>query len=123
MTALLTSDHGVEMSPVASARSRGVALQRALLRSYDQGTTVSRTTRVRHLRNGQMLDGSLIVFEVSELPILHYPDPADPKKVTSSLEVFLFDEAPGSPEVPTSTVGLKARITASRPRGWSLPRP
>lgn len=91
--AMLNSDHGLELCAVAASRTRGVAFERALLRSYDAGTTITRTTRVRHLRNWSALD-SLVAFEVSELPILHVPDPATPEIMTSTLEIFVFDKQP-----------------------------
>jgi hypothetical protein len=97
--AMLSSDHGLELCAIAASRARGVAFERALLRSYDEGTTITRTTRVRHLRHGQMLDDSLIAFEVSELPILHVPDPAKPEIMTpalSTLEIFVFDDQPAA---------------------------
>lgn len=101
MIAMVNSDHGLELCTVAASRARAFAFQRALLRSYDDGTTVARTTRVRHLRYAQPLDDSLVVFEVSELPILHLPAPAELDIVNqkqSSLEIFVFDQPPGSPE-------------------------
>jgi Baseplate J-like protein len=101
MIAMLSSDHGLELCSVAASRARGVAFGRPLLRSYDEGTSLARTTRVRHLRHWQALDDSLVVFEVSELPILHLPDPAALEIITekqSTLEIFVFDEPPPSPE-------------------------
>ncbi len=94
--AVVNSDHGLELCAVAASRARGVAFERALLRSYDDGTTITRTTRVRHLRHGQMLDDSLVAFEVSELPILHVPDPAKPEIMTPTLEIFVFDDKPAA---------------------------
>lgn len=98
MMAMLDSEHGLELCPLAGARRRGVAFARPLLHSHDDRTTLARATRVRHLRFAQPLDDSLVVFEVSELPILHLPSPAKPEEVSSTLELFVFDEPPASPE-------------------------
>ncbi|WP_044986143.1 baseplate J/gp47 family protein [Sorangium cellulosum] len=94
--AMINSKRGIELCPIAGGRRRGVAFEQPLLRSYDApDTVISRATRLRHLRFWEALgadpDPSLVVFEVTDRPILHLPDPAAPEVLRSTLEVFVFD--------------------------------
>ncbi|WP_437729241.1 baseplate J/gp47 family protein [Sorangium sp. So ce861] len=94
--AMINSKRGIELCPIAGGRRRGVAFEQPLLRSYDApDTVISRATRLRHLRFWQALgadpDPALVVFEVTDRPILHLPDPAAPEVLRSTLEVFVFD--------------------------------
>jgi hypothetical protein len=93
--AIINSKRGLELCPVAGSRRGGVAFERPLLRSYDEQTTLARATRIRHLRFpralGGDLDPALVVFEVTDRPILHVPDPAAPEVQRSTLEVYVFD--------------------------------
>lgn len=105
--ALLNGPHGLELCKVSSSRRRGVAFETPLVRSYDENATViSRATCIRHLRFWQPLGDSgvsnsstaeqgpdQVVFEVTDRPILHYPNPASPEQLSSSLEVFVFDNS------------------------------
>src|SRR5262249_11817336 len=93
MTAMINGPHGLELCDIATSRRRGVAFVRSLLRSYDESTTtLSRATRIRHLRFwrplGDFPDGDIprdgdgpdqVIFEVTDHPILHAPDPAAPE--------------------------------------------
>jgi hypothetical protein len=106
---------GLELARVEEARSRAIALQRGLRASYDPATTfLHAATQVRHLRNWRPLasgyDGALpdasegpelVVFELAEQPILHYPDTTVPGGLRSSLDVFVF-EGTDDPGLPSS---------------------
>jgi Baseplate J-like protein len=106
---------GLELARVEEARSRSIALQRGLRASYDPATTfLHAATQVRHLRNwrplGSWPDGALpgssegpelMVFELAEQPILHYPAATVPGGLRSSLEVFVFEGA-DDPGLPSS---------------------
>ncbi|HEY5956303.1 MAG TPA: hypothetical protein VIV60_07115, partial [Polyangiaceae bacterium] len=112
--ALVHGRHGLELCPVESSRLRGIALGSALVRSYDPASTVvSRASCIRQLRFWRPWDGSpdltigggeqsgdQVVFEITDGAILHRPDPTAPERLTSSLEVFVF-EAPGEIGEPT----------------------
>jgi hypothetical protein len=116
--ALLNGPHGLELGDISSSRRGGVAFARPLLHSYDESTTtLSRATRIRHLRFWRPLgvfpdveippEGEgpdQVIFELSDRPILHIPDAAAPdvlKEDHSTLEVFVFD-APGDIGDPSS---------------------
>jgi hypothetical protein len=91
--AMIADAQGLELAPVSESRSRGIAFDRALSRSYEQASTaIARTTVLRHLRFPRTLTlaGDLIAFEVSEAPILHLPSVAHPELVTSTLEIFIL---------------------------------
>lgn len=96
-TAMVADAQGLELAQVAAARSRGVAFERPLSRSFDLSSAlISRTTVIRRLRGPRALPGDLVAFEVSEAPILHLPSVAAPELLTSTLEVFVLrpgDEA------------------------------
>ena len=103
--ALINGKQGLELCSVASSRLRGIALGGALVRSYDAASTVlSRATCIRHLRFWRPLDSTQdvtiatadasadqVVFEITDRPILHRPDPTAPEQLISTLEVFVFD--------------------------------
>lgn len=99
--AMINGLSGLELTPIAGARSRAIAVTRGLRRSY--GPTDARihcATEYRRLRNGQPLGpkgdpegrDDIIAFEVSDRPILHIPDPASPRRLRSTLEVHVFDQ-------------------------------
>lgn len=101
---MLNGIAGLELTPIAGARSRAIAVTRALRRSYGlRDTRVHCATLYRHLRNRHSLASrtaddkedlysrdDLIVFEVSDRPILHIPVPTT-TRVRSTLEVFVFE--------------------------------
>jgi hypothetical protein len=113
--AMINGLFGLELAGVAEARSGAIALQRGLRASYDPSTTfLHAATQVRHLRMwrplGSWPDGALpgadegpelVVFELAERPILHYPDATVPGGLRSSLEVFVFEGA-DDPGLPSS---------------------
>ncbi|MEO7731846.1 MAG: baseplate J/gp47 family protein [Kofleriaceae bacterium] len=86
--ALISDGHGVELSPIAGSRSRGVAFGRALSRSFEPTAQVSRATVLRRLRGPRTLASDLVAFEVSTTPILHLPSLAAPELLVSTLEIF-----------------------------------
>lgn len=121
--AMVNGLFGLELATVEESRSGAIALQRGLRASYDADTTfLHAATQVRHLRMWRPLgpwplpspgqeqedDGvlpraeegpELVVFELAERPILHYPDANVPGGLRSSLEVYVFEglDDPGPP--------------------------
>lgn len=102
---------GLELTPIAGARTRAIAVARALRRSYGlRDTRVHCATEYRRLRNGHPLvtpteppelpppeaHDDLMVFEVTARPILHIPEPT-PRRLRSTLEVFVFDREVADP--------------------------
>lgn len=114
--AMVNGSHGLELCRVASSRRRGVAFETPLVRSYDASTTVlSRSSCVRHLRFWRPLgevdtssasnapsSPEQVVFEITDRPILHFPNPSSPEQLSSSLEVFVFDNSDQDVGDPTT---------------------
>ncbi len=94
---------GLELTPISGARSRAVAVSRALRHSYGlRDARIHCTTEFRRLRNGHPLatpiepveqgaHDDLMVFEVTDRPILHIPEPTA-RRLRSTLEVYVFDK-------------------------------
>lgn len=99
---------GLELTPISGARTRAVAVSRALRRSYGLlDTHIHCATEFRRLRTGQPLSNDpsergtredLIVLEVTSRPILHVPQ-ANAPRLRSSLEVYVFDREAPDPDM------------------------
>lgn len=81
---------GLELAQVQETRSRGVAFEGGLSRSFDAESVLSRATVIRHLRDPRALSEDLVAFEVSDGPILHLPTVAAPERLNSTLDIFLL---------------------------------
>lgn len=108
--AMINGIAGLELVPVADTRSRAIAVERPLRRSYGLlDTRLHCATEYRHLRNGHPLGpdtavgghDDLIAFEVSERPILHIPQPGASPRLRSTLEVYVLDGV-SDPDNPRS---------------------
>ncbi|WAS94836.1 hypothetical protein [Nannocystis punicea] len=95
--AMINGSRGLELVPVAGARTRALAVARPLRRSYGlDDTRIHRATEYRHLLHplplAEKADDSaeLVVFEVCDCPILHVPSPSGAQRLQSTLELYVF---------------------------------
>lgn len=95
--AMINGGRGLELVPVAGARTRALAVARPLRRSYSlDDTRIHRTTEYRHLLHPLPLaeaddeSSELVVFEVCDRPILHVPEPSGAQRLRSTLELYVF---------------------------------
>ncbi|MCG8420089.1 MAG: baseplate J/gp47 family protein [Proteobacteria bacterium] len=119
--AMVNGLFGLELAAIKESRGGAIALQRGLRASYSPATTfIHAATQVRHLRMWRPLGTSddgvlpdpadgpeLVVFELAETPILHYPDENVAGGLRSSLEVFVF-EGVDDPGLPSTWSGEDA---------------